>query len=227
MPATYVDARASRFRTRVRFPAPPPLLAAGSRKPLRRSSPCLDCASLRSVKVDSRRLHHHSAYFWLFRDLPGTVAPTVSPADGAPTATERPPSPRDRTSIEMPSSFALGGRCMYRMVAAKDRWRASSRDGLRGDAGSSRGLANVRRVDGMRPVSGKPCAALGTHDPEASPAWGELACIGRVEDAAPAKVTARLERLEQDAACTGRASHRVLDLVHVPTHSSSRRIGAV
>lgn len=59
--------------------------------------------------------------FPYFRDFCPTVSPTVSPAEEAPTATERPPSPRDRTSIEMPSSFALGERCMYPIVAAKER----------------------------------------------------------------------------------------------------------
>ncbi len=48
MPATYVDARASRFRTRVRFPAPPPLLAgeAASHCAAHRHA----CTPLRSVQ---------------------------------------------------------------------------------------------------------------------------------------------------------------------------------
>ena len=52
MPATYVDARARRFRTRVRFPAPPPLLAAGSRA----TAPLIASPVLRKASVQSRSI---------------------------------------------------------------------------------------------------------------------------------------------------------------------------
>ena len=117
MPATYVEARVSDFRTRVRFPAPPPCSGAADAVPSHRlviAPPVLPKAFVQAGSIPGASITIRLILPYLRALCPSNVSPGV-----APTATERPPSSRERTSIAIPSSLADRERCMYLIVAAK------------------------------------------------------------------------------------------------------------